>query len=232
MDILRSQDRGTTQIDWLDSRHSFAFGRSWPDGPHARGYRSLRVINDDRVAPGAGFSEHGHENMEIISIVLAGGLSHKDSTGTSSTIRRGEVQRMTAGSGIRHSEFNPSETDPTHLLQIWLHPEREGIEPGYEAKAFGFDDEPNRFHLIASREADEGSLKIHQDARVLLGRFDEGERGSIEIEPGRGVWVHVAEGSATVQGEALEAGDGVAIDDPGTLEVIGRGGLVLVFDLT
>lgn len=233
MQILRADQRGVTDIGWLDSRHSFAFGRAWPDGPHARGYRTLRVLNDDRVAPGGGFDEHPHEDMEIVSIVLSGALAHRDSTGAGSTITRGDVQRMTAGSGIRHSEFNASETEPVHFLQLWIRPERTGLEPGYEQKRFDFDERPGELHLIASRGADDGSLHIHQDARLLLGRFDADQRAGIDIDNDRGAWVHIAQGTAAINTERLTAGDGVAIDDPGTIEIASEddGSLVLVFDL-
>lgn len=231
MDILRANQRGVTSIDWLESNHSFAFGRSWPEGPHAMGFRSLRVLNDDRVGPGGGFAEHGHDNMEIVSIVLEGGLSHRDSTGSSSTIHRGDVQRMTAGSGIRHSEFNSSDTDSLHFLQIWLRPDREGLEPGYEEKKFEFDTASDRFHLIASQGSVDGSLHIHQDAKLYIGKFGSGTRGSLDLETGRNAWVHVIEGAAIVNGERLETGDGAAISDPGGVDVEGDNGLVLVFDL-
>ncbi|MEO0511548.1 MAG: pirin family protein [Planctomycetota bacterium] len=217
MQILRSADRGVTNLGWLDSKHSFAFGRGIPTGPHDMGYRSLRVLNDDRVAPGGGFPEHGHDNMEIISIVLEGGLAHQDSTGASSTITPGTIQRLTAGTGVRHSEYNASNTEPVHFLQIWLHPEREGLEPGYEERSFEFP--AGRFTTVAAPSGRDDSITLHQDARLFVARFEPGQSAALDLDTGRHAWVHVARGEATVNGERLSEGDGAAIDDPGQIEV-------------
>jgi redox-sensitive bicupin YhaK (pirin superfamily) len=226
--IRKSSDRGHLDYGWLDTRHTFSFGR-YHDPKHM-GYRSLRVINDDRVAPGKGFGQHPHENMEIITYVLSGALAHKDTTGGSETLRPGEVQRMTAGTGIEHSEFNPSATEPVHLIQIWIEPGKEGLKPGYEQKRFS--DGQGGLRLVASPDAADGSVTIHQDARLYIASLKDGQKSSQPIAPGRGVWVHVTKGALTVNGQKLTEGDGAAIESEKTLELSASPeGEALVFDL-
>jgi quercetin 2,3-dioxygenase len=222
--------RGLADHGWLKSRHTFSFADYYD--PAHMGFRSLRVINDDRVAPARGFGTHPHRDMEIISYVLEGQLAHKDSIGTGSVIRPGDVQRMSAGTGVRHSEFNASETELVHFLQIWLMPNRMGIQPGYEQKSFSIQEKQGRFRLVASPDAADGSVTIHSDARVYAGVFDAGERARLELEPGRHAWVHVARGSAKVNGQALEDGDALALSEEAAVEVEGTsGGEVIAFDL-
>jgi quercetin 2,3-dioxygenase len=228
--IRRAAARGRTQIDWLDSRHTFSFG-DYHD-PTAMGFRVLRVINDDRVAPGGGFPTHGHRDMEIVSYVLEGALEHRDSLGTGSVIRPGDVQRMTAGTGVRHSEFNASRSEPVHFLQIWILPARAGLPPGYEQKPFSERERRGQLRLVASADGREGSVTIHQDATISAALLDPGEHVRHAPSPGRHVYVHVASGGFTVAGEDLEAGDGVALSDEPTIEIAGRShGEVLLFDL-
>src|SRR3954468_6316392 len=203
--IRKSADRGHFNHGWLDTYHSFSFGRYYD--PRFMGFRSLRVINEDRVVPGQGFGTHPHRDMEIVTYVLDGALAHKDSLGTGSTIRPGELQRMTAGTGITHSEFNPSEAEPVHLYQIWLMPEREGLEPSYEQRAFPEDERRNRLRLVASPDGHDGSLTIRQDARLYLGTLDGGREVSHELMPGRHAWLQVLRGDLTLNGMALSAGD-------------------------
>ena len=221
--LRRGADRGVTRIDWLDSRHSFSFGGYFDPARHH--YRGLRVLNDDRIAPGGGFDTHGHRDMEILTTVLAGELEHRDSMGNGEVIRPGEWQGMTAGTGILHSEFNPSTTEPTHLLQIWVMPDRKGHTPGYRQKAFAGS---AGWQLVASPDGAEGSLPIHADARLYQARLDGGK---VRHEPaaGRGVYVHVATGAATVNGQALTAGDAATVEGE-AVEVTGSG-TVLLFDL-
>jgi hypothetical protein len=231
MITIRSGDeRGVANFGWLDSRHSFSFGHYYD--PNHMGFGVLRVINEDRVKPGAGFDTHGHRDMEIISFVLAGALEHKDSLGTGSVIRPGEVQRMTAGTGIRHSEYNPSKTDPVHFLQIWVLPERDGLAPGYEQKTIPGADNAGRLRLIGSRDGRDGSVTIHQDVDLYAGLFAAGESARLALRPGRSAWVQVARGEVDVNGERLDAGDGAAITDAEAIEIEGRkSGEVLVFDM-
>ena len=230
MIIRRAAARGRTEIDWLDSRHTFSFG-DYHD-PAAMGFRVLRVINDDRVAPGGGFPTHGHRDMEIVSYVLEGALEHRDSLGTGSVIRPGDVQRMTAGTGVRHSEFNASRSEPVHFLQIWILPERAGLAPGYEQKAFPEAERRGRLRLVASRDGREGSVTIHQNASISAALLDAGERARYVLSPGRHAYVHVAKGEVTVGGEHLSAGDGAAISDEPAIELAGRAsGEILLFDL-
>jgi quercetin 2,3-dioxygenase len=228
--IRKSEDRGKANFGWLDSRHSFSFGHYYDPGH--MGFGPLRVINEDRVAPGEGFPEHPHSDMEIVTYVLEGALEHKDSLGTGSVIRPGDVQRMSAGKGIRHSEFNASRSEPVHLLQIWIIPERRGLEPGYEEKSFPAEEKRGRLRLVASRDGREGSVKIHQDASLYATILGKGQRVAHELAVGRLAWVQVAKGSARLNGEALEAGDGAALDVSGTLELEGvRDAEVLLFDM-
>jgi hypothetical protein len=230
MTIRRAGDRGHAQHGWLDSYHTFSFADYYD--PKHMGFRSLRVINEDRVQPGQGFGTHGHRDMEIISYVLEGALEHKDSIGTGSVIKPGDVQRMSAGTGVRHSEFNASKTELVHFLQIWIQPDKEGHPPGYEQKNFSDAEMRGRLRLVASRDGREGSVTIHQDASVYAGLFGRGETASFVLGPGRSAWIHVAKGSVAVNGEVLRAGDAAAIDQAGKVEISGQeAGEVLVFDL-
>jgi redox-sensitive bicupin YhaK (pirin superfamily) len=229
-EIRRSNERGLADHGWLQSRHTFSFA-DYQDPEHVQ-FGPLRVINEDRVAPGAGFGTHAHRDMEIVSYVLQGALAHKDSTGSSSVIRPGDVQRMSAGSGVQHSEFNASKTEPVHFLQIWIIPDRVGIAPSYEEKHFTEQDRRGRLCLVASPDQAEGSVLMHQDARIHAGLFDAAEHASFSVEHGRQCYVHVARGALHVAGLHLEAGDGLKVTDAGDIEFReGRGSEVLVFDL-
>jgi len=230
IDVLPANDRFHTDIGWLNSRHTFSFGDHYD--PDRAGFRALRVINDDRVAPGKGFGTHGHRDMEIISYVLEGELSHKDSMGTGSVIRPGEVQRMSAGTGVLHSEENPSKSKPVHFLQIWIIPEKAGIKPSYEQKAFPAPERRGKLRLVASRDGRDGSVTIHQDAALYVGLFEKGEHAVYEPRPGRYAWVHVARGEIEVNGKRLGEGDGAAVSEEKRLELTAPGSAeVLVFDL-
>ena len=230
IDVLVAGDRFHTDIGWLDSRHTFSFGEHYD--PDRAGFRALRVINDDHVAPGKGFGTHGHRDMEIISYVLEGELSHKDSMGTGSVIRPGEVQRMSAGTGVLHSEENPSRERPVHFLQIWIIPEKPGIKPSYEQKAFPASERRGKLRLVASRDGREGSVTIHQDAAVYAGLLEKGERVTYEPRPGRHAWVHVARGEVELNGKKLGEGDGAAVSDEKRLDLAAPGSAeVLLFDL-
>ena len=225
-----AKDRGQANFGWLDSRHSFSFG-SYFDPEHM-GFGPLRVINEDRVMPGRGFGTHGHDNMEIVTYVLDGALEHRDSLGTGSTIRPGELQRMTAGTGIRHSEFNRSEAEPVHLYQIWLLPEREGLEPSYEQRAFPEEERHNRLRLVASPEGQDGSLTIRQDARLYLASMDGDREVRHGLTPGRHAWLQVLRGGVALNGLPLSAGDGAAVSDESHLTIKADGpSEVLLFDL-
>lgn len=228
--VRRSSERGHFNHGWLNTYHTFSFGDYFD--PDFMGFRSLRVINEDFVEPGMGFGTHGHRDMEIITYVLEGELAHKDSMGNGSSIVPGEVQRMSAGTGVRHSEFNHSKADRVHLLQIWLLPEKEGIEPGYEQKFFPDDEKRGRLRLIASPAAEQGSVKIHQDASVYATLLAEGESVEHVFGPNRYGWLHVARGEVTVAGEKLKAGDGAAISQEEKLTITGTTGAeVLLFDM-
>ena len=230
VEIRKSQERGYADHGWLKSYHSFSFA-DYFDPQHVE-FGALRVINEDRVAPGQGFGTHGHRDMEIISYVLEGELEHKDSLGTGSVITPGDVQRMSAGTGVRHSEFNPSRTNPVHFLQIWIQPDESGIAPGYEQKRFEPQDKRGRLRIIASPDAREGSVTIHQDAYVYAGLFDGAERAVHTVEPGRRAYVHVARGSISVNGQVLGAGDAAKIADARTVTLEnGSGAEVILFDL-
>ncbi len=229
-EIRRSDSRGQADHGWLQSRHSFSFA-DYHDPEHVH-FGPLRVINEDRVAPGAGFGTHGHRDMEIVSYVLEGALAHKDSTGTSSVIRPGDVQRMSAGHGVQHSEFNGSKTEPVHFLQIWIIPDVQGIPPSYEEKHFSPQDRRGRLCLVASPDQADGSVLLHQDARIHAGLFDAAEHTHFTVRERRQGYVHVARGALHVGGLHLEAGDGLKITDPGEVEIReGRDAEVLVFDL-
>lgn len=228
--IRLSSDRGHADHGWLNSHHSFSFG-DYFDAEHVE-FGPLRVINEDRVQPGNGFGTHGHRDMEIISYVLSGELAHKDSIGNGSVIRPGDVQRMSAGSGVRHSEFNPSSSAPVHFLQIWIQPSQQGIAPSYEEKRFGEAEKRGRLRLIASPDQAEGSVLLHQDARLYAGLFDAAETASLSLAPGRRAYVHVARGALTVNGVTLAAGDALKLDEASELTLgNGRDAEVLVFDL-
>ncbi|HSN26642.1 MAG TPA: pirin family protein [Kofleriaceae bacterium] len=230
MTIRKAADRGHANHGWLDTWHTFSFA-SYYDPEHM-GFRALRVINDDTVKGGNGFGAHPHNDMEIISYVLDGGLAHKDSTGTDGVIRPGDVQRMSAGTGVVHSEFNASKTEPVHFLQIWLLPGKRGIKPGYEQKTFSAEEKRGTLRLVASPEGEAGSLVIHTDAKVYAGLFEQGEKATLEVAPKRHAWVHIARGTAKVNGQELKAGDGAAFSDEGSITVEGVAGAeVLAFDL-
>jgi redox-sensitive bicupin YhaK (pirin superfamily) len=229
--VRPGHDRGRTHLDWLDSRHTFSFG-DYHDPNHVS-FRSLRVLNEDWIAPGSGFGMHPHRDMEIVTVVLQGALRHRDSLGTGSTIRPGEVQRMTAGTGILHSELNPSATEPVHLLQIWMLPERRGLEPGYEQRRFGEDEAKGRLRLVASRDGRDGAVTVHQEVDLYLGRLETGERLAHRLKPGRHAWVQVARGALTLNRQTLLAGDGAAVSDESVLELRANEGPAeaLLFDL-
>ena len=229
--IRPAQARGTANLGWLDSRHSFSFGHYYD--PKHMGFGPLRVINEDRVQPGGGFGTHGHSDMEIISYVLDGALEHKDSIGTGSVIRPGDVQRMSAGSGIRHSEFNHSKREPVHFLQVWLLPERQGLAPSYEQKTFADGEKRGRLRLLASRGGRDGSLVIHQDADIYASLLDEGDQVQHALRAGRKGWLQVARGAADVNGQTLRAGDGAAVEgEPElTITATANGTEILLFDL-
>ena len=229
-EIRRSADRGTGNHGWLQSRHSFSFAE-YHDPEHVH-FGPLRVINEDRVAPGAGFGTHGHRDMEIVSYVLEGALAHKDSTGSSSVIRPGDVQRMSAGSGVRHSEFNASATEPVHFLQIWIIPDVVGIAPSYEEKHFTRQDRRGRLCLVASPDQAQGSVRMHQDARIYAGLFDGDEHATFDLDDRRQCYVHVARGAVHVAGLHLDAGDGLKIAEADEIQIReGKDAEVLVFDL-
>lgn len=227
--IRRASARGHADHGWLDSFHTFSFA-NYHDPDHM-GFRALRVINDDTVAPGMGFGAHGHQDMEIISYVLDGELAHRDSMGNGSVIRPGEVQRMSAGTGVRHSEMNPSRTEPVHFLQIWIIPDRRGHAPSYEQIAFSEGERRGALRLVASPDGADGSVTIHQDVRVFAGLFARGESATHVVAPGRHAWIHVARGNAQVAGTELSAGDAVSTSAPGDLSITGDDAEVLVFDL-
>jgi quercetin 2,3-dioxygenase len=228
--VRKASERGRTRIDWLDSRHTFSFGDYYD--PAHMGFRTLRVMNDDWVAPGGGFGTHPHRDMEIVTYVLDGALQHRDSLGTGSVIRPGELQRMTAGTGIAHSEFNASQTEPVHLYQIWLLPERRGLAPGYEQKEFAAAERAGRLRVVASRDGRDGSLTIHQDATLALATLADGQSVSTALAPGRHAWVQVLRGSVTVNGTPLAEGDGAAVSDETELTITGTSPAeVMVFDL-
>jgi len=229
--VRRADERGSVNLGWLDSRHSFSFGHYYD--PDHMGFGPLRVINEDRVRPGGGFDTHGHRDMEIISYVLEGALEHKDSIGTGSVIRPGDVQVMSAGTGIRHSEFNHSKEEGVHFLQIWVIPDKEGIKPRYDQKTFPEAEKRGRLRLVGSPDGRDGSIVIHQDAEIFASLIDSGETVTHVLSPGRKGWVQVVRGAVVVNGEAVAAGDGVAVKDEPALAIAARadGSEVLVFDL-
>ena len=222
--------RGSSKFDWLDSRHTFSFGDYYD--PQQMGFSDLRVINEDRVAPGAGFPTHSHRDMEIITYVLEGALAHKDSTGASSVIRVGDVQRMSAGTGISHSEYNASQTEPVHFLQIWIIPNETGLKPGYEQRSFDLEKKSGSWVLVAASDARDGALKIHQDAELSLAILPKGENLKFSLSAGREAWVQVGRGKVTLNGSSLDAGDGAAISSEQVVDL--RANVqseILMFDL-
>ncbi len=225
-----SEERGHANFGWLDSRHSFSFGHYYD--PKHIGFGALRVINEDRVIAGAGFDTHGHKDMEIISYVLEGALEHKDSIGTGSVIRPGDVQRMSAGSGIRHSEYNHSESDPVHFLQIWIVPERDGLTPSYEQIAFPAADRRNTLRLLGSRDGRDGALTIHQDVDLYGSLLDTGSAVTFDLREGRKAWIQIARGTVEANGQPLYAGDGLGVLDAGEIAVTATDDAeFLLFDL-
>jgi quercetin 2,3-dioxygenase len=227
--IRRASERGHADHGWLKSNHTFSFADYYD--PRNMGFRALRVINDDRVAGGKGFGAHSHRDMEIISYVLEGALAHKDSTGTGSTIRPGDVQRMTAGAGVMHSEMNPGR-EAVHFLQIWIQPEKRGLKPGYEEKTFSEAEKRGKLRVVASPDGRDGSIRLNADAVMHAGLFDANEHAELALASGRGAWVHVARGTVRINGETVSDGDGVALTDESLVRIEGvAGGEVLVFDL-
>ncbi|MCS6860293.1 MAG: pirin family protein [Abditibacteriales bacterium] len=229
--VRPSYERGHTKMGWLDSYHSFSFG-DYYDPKHV-GFRVLRVINDDRIAPVMGFGFHPHRDMEIITYVLEGALEHKDSLGNGSVIRAGDVQRMSAGTGILHSEFNASQTEPVHLLQIWILPERQGLPPSYEQRTIAAEEKRGRLRLIASRDGREGSVTVHQDVDVYAAVLAPGDEVVHALQPHRHAWVQVARGDVTLNGVPLQTGDGAAVSEEESITL--RANVeteVLVFDLS
>jgi redox-sensitive bicupin YhaK (pirin superfamily) len=229
--VRKAEDRGTSRISWLNSYHTFSFSEYYD--PNHMGFGSLRVINDDTVAPAGGFGTHGHRDMEIITYVLDGALAHSDSLGTGSVIRPGDVQKMSAGTGIRHSEFNHSQTDPVHFLQIWIVPDRGGVAPGYQQLSFPREAKLGKLLLVASNEKRDDLIHIQQDAKMYVTVLDSAEqRVTHTLEPGRQAWIHVATGSVVVNGKTLKAGDGAAVTSESKIEISGSpSGEVLLFDL-
>jgi quercetin 2,3-dioxygenase len=228
--VRKAAERGHFDHGWLDTYHTFSFG-DYYDPAHLR-FRGLRVMNEDRVQPGQGFGMHGHRDMEIVTYVLEGALQHKDSLGNGSTLRAGELQHMTAGTGVRHSEFNPSDNEAVHLYQIWLLPERKGLTPSYEELALGEAQKPGRFRLVAAPAGADGCLTIHQDARLYLASLLPGQAVAHPIEPGRAAWIQVLRGSVNIPGHDLAAGDGVAVTDENDITLQAAvPSEVLLFDL-
>ena len=229
--VRRANDRGVADFGWLQSRHTFSFG-NYLDQNHM-GFGPLRVINEDRVAPGAGFGKHPHQDMEILSWVLSGTLEHKDSLGTGAQIRPGELQRMTAGTGVTHSEFNASNSDPVHFLQIWILPERKGLKAGYEQRAFQPTQLADQWHLVASGKPSDGAIKIHQDVELFATRLSAGRELIHETARERKLWLQVTRGEVETEGETLLAGDGIAWTDAASLRVRAKTAAeVLLFDMT
>jgi len=230
MQIRLANERGHADHGWLQTFHTFSFADYFD--PSNMGFGSLRVINDDKVAPGRGFGEHPHRDMEIITYVLSGEVQHRDSMGNGTVIRPGEVQRMSAGTGVLHSEYNPSKDTVLHLLQIWIQPARRGIAPGYEQKAFPAEERRGRFRVVASPDGRDGSVTIHQDASLHGALLEAGERATFTVAPGRKAWVHVARGEVQVNGRTLSAGDGAGVTEAEELAFTGvKSAEVLVFDL-
>jgi len=228
--IRRAEERGLANFGWLHSRHTFSFGNYYD--PRFMGFGPLRVINEDRVEPGRGFGEHGHRDMEILSYVIDGALEHRDSLGNGSVIRPGEVQRMTAGTGVRHSEMNHSATEPVHFLQIWIEPERAGLEPGYEQRAFSTGDRHGVLKLVGSRDGRDGSVTIYRDVDVYASLLSSGDRIDHVLDRDRQAWLQVVRGDLEVDGTAVTAGDGLALVSPGTMAIAAASDAeLLLFDM-
>lgn len=230
LQIRRADERGHADHGWLNTYHTFSFA-NYHDPAHM-GFRALRVINEDRVQPGQGFGTHGHRDMEILSYVLAGALEHKDSLGNGEVLRPGEFQRMSAGTGVRHSEFNPSDTEPAHFYQIWLIPHTTGLTPSYEQRAFSDAEKRGTLRLVASHDGTDGSLTIHQDARVYLALLEPGESVRHDLPPGRHAWLQVVRGAVRTNDLPLSAGDGLAVSDEAHLAITAvQSAEVMLFDL-
>lgn len=231
LQLRKSDERGAASYGWLDTRHTFSFADYYD--PAHMGFRQLRVINEDRVAPGEGFSKHSHRDMEIITYVLEGGLEHKDSTGASGVLRPGDVQRMSAGHGVLHSEYNASSDAPVHFLQIWIMPSERGLEPAYEQRTFPPSERSDRLRLLVSPDGDEGSLRIHQDVRLYGAILSPRRTVDLALPAGRYAWVQVARGAIHLEGQRLDAGDGASIDEATALhfEADDAGAELIVFDL-
>ncbi|MEJ2160782.1 MAG: pirin family protein [Chromatiales bacterium] len=228
--IRHAEERGLANFGWLESRHTFSFGHYYDS--RFTGFGPLRVINEDRVQPGQGFDTHGHRDMEIISYVLDGALEHKDSMGTGSVIRPGDVQRMSAGTGVRHSEFNASDSDPVHFLQIWILPEEKGLAPGYEQRTFAAEEKNGKLRLVGSRDGREGSVTIHRDVDLYAALLEDGETLGHAFANGRNGWVQIARGSVLLNGNQLYPGDGVAIEVQAEITLTGTSAAeVLLFDM-
>jgi redox-sensitive bicupin YhaK (pirin superfamily) len=228
--IRKSEERGHFDFGWLNTYHTFSFDQYYD--PRFMAFRSLRVINEDRVQAGHGFPTHGHRDMEIITYVLEGALEHKDSMGTGSVIRPNDVQKMSAGTGVRHSEANPSKSEPVHLLQIWIMPDTEGIKPDYQQKSFETEEKRGRLRLVASPDGNDGSITIQQDARVYATLLDAGQQVVHELNPNRHAWVQIARGAIEVNGQTLNQGDGAAISNEAQVTLIGKEpSEILLFDL-
>jgi redox-sensitive bicupin YhaK (pirin superfamily) len=228
--IRKAEERGHFDFGWLNTYHSFSFG-DYYDPQHTR-FRTLRVINEDLVQPGHGFPTHGHRDMEIVTYILRGALEHRDSMGTGSIIRRGDAQRMSAGTGVRHSEANPSPDQPVHLLQIWIFPSAQDMQPEYEEKQFSDEEKRNRLRLIVSPDGSDGSVKIHQDAKIYASLLDEGQAVVHGLEEGRSAWLQVAAGSVTLNDVALKQGDGAAVSKETNVRITAQESAeVLLFDL-
>ena len=230
LQIRKSTERGHANHGWLNTYHTFSFS-TYRDPKHM-GFRSLRVMNEDWVAPGQGFGTHPHQDMEIVTYVLEGALEHKDSMGNGEVLRPGEFQRMSAGTGITHSEFNPSDTEPVHLYQIWLFPDQKGLQPSYEQKRFPETERHNRLRLVASPTAEDGSLRIHQDARIYLGQLDQGNQILQQFASGRHGGLQVLRGSVSVNGRSLQTSDGAAVSDEAELAIrAAENAEIMLFDL-
>lgn len=228
--VRKAADRGHANHGWLDTWHTFSFA-TYQDTQHIH-FRALRVMNEDRVAPGQGFGTHPHRDMEIVTYVLSGALEHKDSMGNGEVLYPGEFQRMSAGTGITHSEFNPKDDEPVHLYQIWIFPEQKGIEPSYEQKRFPEEERHNQLRLVASRDAEEGSLTIHQDAKIYLATLDPGAEVTQNLAEDRHAWLQVLRGSVTLNGEPLDTSDGAAVSEESALTIQATSDAeVMLFDL-
>jgi hypothetical protein len=228
--VRPGSERGSSKFNWLDSRHTFSFGDYYD--PRCMGFSDLRVINEDRMVPGAGFPTHSHRDMEIITYVLEGALAHKDSTGASSVIRVGDVQRMSAGTGISHSEYNASQTEPVHFLQIWIVPNETGLQPGYEQRSFDLEKKSGSWILVAAPDARGGALKVHQDAELSLAVLPKGEKLDYSLRAGRQAWLQVGRGKVTLNGSLLDAGDGAAISGEQVVDLTANDrSEILLFDL-